>query len=218
LLVIAACCLPVAGLAAGPAMADPSVPRLTKVTYAITRNDVAIPRQQSGTELASIYHCDPAFVGTAPNYTVRPLLPAGLSQVRGDWETAVGITDSDVLAGKYPCISDHVNGQPIAPSDGRVLTDTSIEPYAIPDYLNQYNQNGVQDMRGQAVLGTISGTVPMTSNPAFPNQFAYYNAIPAAAASDPTYTSVFLAPNSKLCAQDALIATYGFLKDPGCGT
>jgi hypothetical protein len=193
------------------------VPRSTVATYAITSSNVSIPRQLTGAELRSIYTCDPAFVGTGPNYTITPLLPAGLSNVRGDWETAMGITDADVLAGKYPCISDHVNGQPIAPNDGRFLTDTSIEPYAVPDYLNQYNQSGVQDVRGQAVLGTMDGAVPVTLDPAYPNQFPYYNAI-SATTTDPTLTSVFLTPNSKLCAQTSLIATYGFLKDPACGT
>lgn len=186
------------------------------VTFAVTGNS-NIPRQLALTDVKAIYHCDSNYVGTGPNYTMKVLLPQAGSGTRGFWESTVGITDADVVAGKYPCITDKFNGAPIEEHDGRVLDANSIAPFSIAQYIAQ-SSNTITDHRGQAVLGTIDGLTPVTENGGFGVTREVYNVIPTSKVGDPTYSSVFVGPTSKVCTSTTILNQYGFATDPNCGS
>src|SRR5262249_52803385 len=82
-------------------------------SFAVGRG-TPVPNQMTRSALQQIYPCDPAYVGTAPNYAIHPLLPKAGTAARAAWESAVGITDAQLAAGQYPCVSDTHGGQPIA--------------------------------------------------------------------------------------------------------
>lgn len=186
------------------------------VAYAVTSGS-NIPRQLALTDIKAIYHCDANYVGTGPNYSIKVLLPQAGSGTRSFWESTVGITDADVTAGKYPCISDKYNGAPIEEHDGRVLDANSIVPFSIAQYIAQ-SSNTITDHRGQAVLGTIDGLTPTVENANFGVTREVYNVIPSSKVGDPTYQSVFVGPNSKFCTSTTTINQYGFAVDPNCGS
>ncbi|GAA1949257.1 hypothetical protein [Catenulispora subtropica] len=186
------------------------------VTYAVTSGS-NVPRQLALTDVKAIYHCDPNYVGTAPNYSLKVLLPQAGSGTRSFWESTVGITDADVVAGKYACISDKFNGQPIEEHDGRVLDNNSIAPFSIAQYIAQ-SSNTITDHRGQAVLGTIDGLTPTVENGNFGVTREVYNVIPTSKVGDPQYASVFVGPSSKVCTNVTILNQYGFATDPNCGS
>ncbi|MFE1441513.1 hypothetical protein [Streptomyces sp. NPDC058739] len=78
-------------------------------TYAITPSSV-VPRKLTQADLTAIYHCDPNYVGTGPNYDVTPLLPQAGSGTRGFWMGQVGITEADMTANNFPCVKNTENG------------------------------------------------------------------------------------------------------------
>ncbi|MFD0638855.1 hypothetical protein ACFQ9X_52075 [Catenulispora yoronensis] len=186
------------------------------VTYAITSNS-NLPRQFALTDIQAIYHCDANYVGTGPNYAIKVLLPQAGSGTRSFWESVVGIQDSDVVAGHYPCISDTANGAPIEEHDGRVLDANSIAPFSIAQYIAQ-SSNTITDHRGRAVLGTIDGLTPVVENNGFGITREVYNVIPSSKVGDPSYSSVFVGPTSKVCTSQTIINQYGFATDPNCGS
>ena len=185
------------------------------VTYAIAPNS-SIPRSLTTTDLHGIYTCDPGYVGTGPNYSIHALLPQAGSGTRSFWETTVGITEADVVAGKYPCISDTKNGKPIEEHDGRVLDATSIAPFSIAQYIAQ-GAGTLADLRGTAVLGTINGAPSLLLNTQAAATREIYNVIPSSKVNTSPYSDVFVGPNSGICQQKSVITTYGFGIDPNCG-
>lgn len=185
------------------------------VTYAITPTS-SIPRKLSLADVKSIYHCDPNFVGTGPNFALTVYLPQAGSGTRSFWETTVGITDADVVAGVYPCIKDTKNGAPVEEHDGRVLDDNSIAPFSIAQYNAQSSQT-IADLRGRAILGTIDGLAPTTLNTNFGVKRDVYNVIPTSKIGTAPWSTVFAGPNSLICQQANLINTYGFATNANCG-
>jgi ABC-type phosphate transport system substrate-binding protein len=185
------------------------------VTYAITPSSV-LPRTLSLTDLHGIYTCDPNYVGTAPNFSIHPLLPQAGSGTRSFWETTVGIADADVVAGKYPCISDTKNGKPIEEHDGRVLDDTSIAPFSIAQYIAQ-GAGTIADLRGSALLGSINGVPSLLLNTGAAATREVYNVIPTTQVGTAPYSTVFAGSNSLICQQGSIIKSYGFGIDPNCG-
>lgn len=186
------------------------------VTYAVTTNST-LPRQLALTDLKAIYTCDPNYVGTGPNFSIHPLLPQAGSGTRSFWESTMGIADADVVAGKYPCISDTKNGSPIEEHDGRVLDANSIAPFSIAQYIAQSSQT-IPDIRGNAVLGTIDGLTPSTLNTSFGVQREVYNVIPTSKVADPTYANVFVGSTSQFCSNKTILQQFGFGLDPNCGS
>ncbi|MEU6321151.1 substrate-binding domain-containing protein [Streptomyces sp. NPDC047009] len=185
------------------------------VTYAITATGV-VPRKLSLADLKAIYHCDPNFVGTGPNYSLTPYLPQAGSGTRSFWESQMGITDADVVAGVYPCIKDHKNGSIVEEHDGRIIDDTSIAPFSIAQYNAQASQT-IPDLRGRAILGTIDGLAPNVLNSNFGVKRDVYNVIPTSKIGTAPYNAVFVGPNSAICQQTSVINTYGFAANPNCG-
>ncbi|WP_037605215.1 type 2 periplasmic-binding domain-containing protein [Streptacidiphilus rugosus] len=185
------------------------------VTYAITPGSV-LPRTLTLTDLHGIYTCDPNYVGTAPNYSVHPLLPQAGSGTRSFWETTVGIADADVVAGKYPCVSDTKNGKPIEEHDGRVLDDSSIAPFSIAQFIAQ-GAGTIADLRGSAVLGSINGTPSLLLNTGSAATREVYNVIPTQSVGTAPWSTVFAGPSALICQQQSIIRSYGFGIDPSCG-
>ncbi|MEW1719862.1 substrate-binding domain-containing protein [Streptomyces sp. NPDC093109] len=185
------------------------------VSYAVTPSSV-LPRKLSLADLKAIYHCDPAFVGTGPNFKINVLLPQAGSGTRSFWQSQVGITEADVVAGVYPCISDKKNGAAVQEHDGRVLDDKSIVPFSIAQYLAQSSQT-VADVRGRALLGVIDNKTPTTLNSDFGVKRDVYNVIPTSKIGTAPWSTVFAGPNSLICKESGVINTYGFATSPNCG-
>jgi ABC-type phosphate transport system substrate-binding protein len=185
------------------------------VTFAVTPGS-SLPRTLTLADLHGIYTCDPNYVGTAPNYTVHPLLPQAGSGTRSFWETTVGITDADVVAGKYPCVSDTKNGKPIEEHDGRVLDDNSIAPFSIAQFIAQ-GAGTIADLRGSAVLGSINGNPSLLLNTGSAATREVYNVIPTANVGTAPWSTVFVGNTSLICQQNSIITQYGFGIDPNCG-
>ena len=185
------------------------------VTYAVTNNS-NIPRTLALTDLKSIYTCDPAFVGTGPNYSIHPLLPQAGSGTRKFWEATVGIADADVVAGHYPCISDTHNGTPIEEHDGRVLDANSLAPFSIAQYIAQ-SSGTIADIRGNALIGTVDGLSPQTLNTKFGITREVYNVIPTSQIANAPYSTVFVGPTSSVCQSQTTLLQYGFGIDANCG-
>jgi ABC-type phosphate transport system substrate-binding protein len=185
------------------------------VTFAVTSNST-LPRTLALSDVKSIYHCDPNFVGTGPNYAIHALLPQAGSGTRNFWEATVGIADSDVVNGVYPCITDKHNGLPIEEHDGRVLDANSIAPFSIAQYIAQ-SSGTLSDIRGDAQLGVIDGLTPVTLNGTFGVTREVYNVIPTSKVADPTYASVFVGQTSQVCSSKTTINQFGFAIDPNCG-
>ncbi|MEU6342093.1 hypothetical protein ABZ883_14260 [Streptomyces sp. NPDC046977] len=185
------------------------------VSYAITPSST-VPRKLGLADLKAIYHCDPAYVGTAPNFKLTALLPQAGSGTRSFWESTVGITEADVVANVYPCIKDTKNGSAVQEHDGRVLDDKSIVPFSIAQYNSQSSQT-VADLRGRAILGTIDGLAPNVLNTNFGVKRDVYNVIPTSKIGTAPWSTVFVGSNALVCQQTGVINTYGFAANPNCG-
>ncbi|MCB8906825.1 MULTISPECIES: substrate-binding domain-containing protein [unclassified Streptomyces] len=185
------------------------------VSYAITPGS-AIPRKLTLADLKAIYHCDPAYVGAGPNYDMTVYLPQAGSGTRSFWQSQMGITEADVVAGIYPCIKDKKGTAPVQEHDGRVLDDKSIVPFSIAQYQSQSSQT-IADLRGRAILGTVDGLSPTVLNSGFGVKRDVYNVIPTSKVGVSPWSDVFVGPNSGVCKQTSVINTYGFATNPNCG-
>ncbi|MFB6838564.1 substrate-binding domain-containing protein [Streptomyces sp. NPDC056361] len=185
------------------------------VSYAVTPGS-SIPRKLSMADLKAIYHCDPNYVGAGPNYDLTVYLPQAGSGTRSFWQSQMGITESDVVAGVYPCIKDKKGTAPVQEHDGRVLDDKSIVPFSIAQYQAQSSQT-IADLRGRAILGTVEGVAPTVLNTGFGVKRDVFNVIPTAKVTTSPWSDAFVGPDSGICKQSALINTYGFATNPNCG-
>jgi ABC-type phosphate transport system substrate-binding protein len=201
-----------------------STPSLTYVPFAIDAVSFAVtsssnlPRSFALTDLQAIYHCDPNYVGTGPNYAITPILPQAGSGTRSYWEGQMGILDTDVNNNVYPCIINGTkNGQIIEEHTGTALDANSIEPFSIGQYTDQSN-GLIIDRRGSAVLGVIGGTDPQLTNSNFSVKRDVYNVIPTSQIGAAPYSSVFVGSSSLICQDTATILHYGFAANPNCGS
>ncbi|MFF3950696.1 hypothetical protein ACFYYN_38710 [Streptomyces sp. NPDC001902] len=185
------------------------------VTYAITGSS-QIPRKLTLNDLKQIYTCNKDYVGTAPNFTMTAYLPQAGSGTRNFWESTVGISDTDVKNGVYPCIKDAKGGNPVQEHDGRILDDKSIVPFSIAQYNSQSTQT-IADLRGKAVLGTIDGIAPTVLNSSFGVKRDVYNVIPTSKVGTAPWSTVFVGSNSLICQKTDVINTYGFAANANCG-
>ncbi|MEV8095477.1 substrate-binding domain-containing protein [Kitasatospora sp. NPDC085879] len=185
------------------------------VTYAVSAGS-SLPLDLSTADLHAIYSCDPGYVGTGPNWSIRPLLPQAGSGTRSFWESTVGITETDVAAGKYPCISDTKGGKKIEEHDGRVLDAASLVPFSIAQYIAQ-SSGTLADLRGTAQLGNINGVPSVLLNTGAPATRDVYNVIPSSKVATSPWSDVFVGGNALICQQSALIKQYGFGTNANCG-
>ncbi|GAA2743570.1 MULTISPECIES: substrate-binding domain-containing protein [Kitasatospora] len=185
------------------------------VTYAVSAGS-SLPLDLSTADLHAIYSCDPGYVGTAPNYSIHPLLPQAGSGTRSFWESTVGITEADVAAGKYPCVADTKGGKKIEEHDGRVLDTTSLVPFSIAQYIAQ-SANTIADLRGTAQLGNINGVPSLLLNTGAAATRDVYNVIPTGKVATSPWSDAFVGSNSLVCQQSSVIKQYGFGTNPNCG-
>ncbi len=186
------------------------------VSYAITASS-SVPKTLGLADLKAIYTCDPAYVGTGPNYTIKPILPQSGSGTRSFWETTMGITDTDVNNKVYPCIVNGTkNGQLIEEHTGTVLDDSSLVPFSVAQFTAQTN-DVAPDRRGRAQLGVIDGTYAQLLNSNFAVKRDVYNVIPTAKIGTAPWSSVFVGANSAICQNGATITKYGFGLNANCG-
>ncbi|WP_405017350.1 hypothetical protein OHV05_09910 [Kitasatospora sp. NBC_00070] len=185
------------------------------VTYAVGAGSV-LPLDLSTADLHALYTCDPGFVGTAPNWDVRPLLPQSGSGTRSYWLTVVGITEGDLSANRYPCVTDTKGGKKIEEHDGRVLDSKSLVPFSIGQYLAQ-SASTIPDIRGAAQLGNINGVPSLLLNTGAAATRDVYNVIPTSKVGVSPWSDVFVGKTSKICSRADLIKAYGFGTNDNCG-
>ena len=186
------------------------------VTYAVTNNSI-VPRELTLAQLQAIYTCNPTYVGTGPNYSIVPMLPQPGSGTRSFWETEMGITDAQVTANDYPCITDLSGGNLIEEENGEVLGQDNLIPFSIASWDAEESQT-IGDVRGDSVLGVINGIASQAINTNFPVTREVYNVIPVSAETTAPTSTVFVGPTSLICANTATIEQYGFNLDPNCGS
>ena len=205
------------------------------VSYALTTSS-AISRTLNLADLQAYYHCDPAYVGSssvpasnpANTFDVTPMLPQAGSGTRSYWEGQMGILDTDVTAGTYPCLINGVkNGQTFEEHTGTLVDDKSIAPFSIAQYDAQATLT-IADKRGRTVLGTIGTgtaggaltalTYPQLLNPSFNVKRDVYNVIPTSQIGNAPYSTVFVGSGSLVCQDVATIQKYGFVPSSSCGS
>ena len=186
------------------------------VTFAVTANSI-VPRELTLAQLQAIYTCNPTYVGTAPNWSIQPMLPQPGSGTRSFWETEMGITDANVLANAYPCITDMSGGALIEEDNGEVLGQNNLIPFPISTWDAEEAQT-IGDVRGDSVLGVINGFAAQAINPNFQVTREVYNVIPVSAEGTAPTSTVFVGPTSLICTSTATIQQYGFNLDPNCGS
>ncbi|MFC7219894.1 hypothetical protein ACFQLX_17235 [Streptomyces polyrhachis] len=186
------------------------------LTYAVASSST-VPRKLTMAQLQAIYHCDPAFVGTAPNYAINPYLPQSGSGTRSFWMSTMGITETQITNGQYPCLKDKAGGVPVQEHDGRFLGNKDLVPFSIAQYQAQAGGT-MNDFRGSALLGSIDGISPTTLNSDFTVKRDVYNVIPTAKEGTAPWSTTFVGPGSLVCQQRAVIQRYGFALSPECGS
>jgi hypothetical protein len=193
------------------------------VDYAITNTSV-VPRSANLTDLQAIYHCDPNFVGTGPNFAITPMLPQAGSGTRSFWEATMGITDADVNNGVFPCIINGTkNGQVIEEHSGTLVDDKSIVPFSIPKYLTE-TFGTIADVHGRTLLGVLNGVYPSLFNAGaaastqWPVTRELFNVIRSSQVGTAPFSTEFVGANSLVCQQAAIIQHFGFAVDPNCGS
>lgn len=130
----------------------------------------------------------------------------------------MGITDADVVANKYPCISDLAGGALIEEQDGRALTTpTSIVPFSIASYDAEQAQTET-DLDSGAILGSINGINPQQINSTFPVTREVYNVVPTTDVGTAPWSTTFVGSTSAVCTNSATITLYGFTVAPDCGS
>ncbi|MFD9599221.1 hypothetical protein OG609_15275 [Streptomyces sp. NBC_01224] len=180
------------------------------VTFAV-RGDSALPKALTKAQLVSIYTCRTTSLN---GVTLTPLLPQSGSGTRSFFLGRLGLTEDTFGT----CVDDTVQEH-----NGQALDSAGdIAPYSIAQYIAQGNEIvGVDDRRGDAVLGSVDGVQPQladgTLNTAFPFNRDVYNVVPTAKLTDPTLAGAFVGSTSKVCAQTAVINTYGFGAIATCG-
>lgn len=115
-------------------------------------------------QLTDLYTCTTVVIG---GVTITPLLPQTGSGTRTSFMGIIGVTDA-TLGG---CVN-----QTIQENDGTVITNNTIAPYSVANWVAQKNQTGT-DRTGSATLGTpISGVAAYsgTGTALTPNS-AYYS-------------------------------------------
>lgn len=200
------------------------------VTFSINENS-DLPTNMRVAQLQGIYTCVIEDIVGTP---VQPLLIQSGSGTRQYWNTVMGINDTEINAGDYPCLIPPThpagNGTGLAEvqeHDGRELTRTParldlIMPMSIAQFIAQGNNlPGVQDRRGDALLGSVNGVAPTANgllNTAFPFTRDVYNIVPTAKLADPVLSGTFVGTGSYVCGQNSVINNYGFGTAANCGS
>lgn len=158
-----------------------AIPLATDGLAFVRTSSSLIPKQLTKAQLQAAYHCafgnfknnsNPA---SATNF--KALIPQAGSGTRKDWLTLVGINETELNNGLYPCVTDQAdlgprrpagdpNSQPIQEHDSRAVNNFAIGPVSIAQWVAQKG-GAIADVQGAAVMGTIkaTGTDPIVSYP-----------------------------------------------------
>lgn len=185
------------------------------VAYAV-RETSSTNRNLSVASLLSIYNC------TAPAGVFEPLLPQFNSGTRKFFlENVLHVPGGDrsTYTTEFPCVKDvDSNNNPLLENTGNLLTnDKQIEPYSVSSWIAQTSKN-VTDVHGITLLGNIDGKLSLALNTTATGVRPVFNVVPNVLQVGPSNTrTVFVGPNSLVCADKATIQKQGFALNSSCG-
>jgi hypothetical protein len=200
-----------------------TTPSLTWIPFAnddatyVARSDGGVPRALALADIISAYKCT-----LQPD--INPVLPQTGSGSRSFWLGVVGITEAQITAGTYPCLTGAgttASRAYLQENDARQLKTDEIMPFSVGLYNTQVS--GVNaDNRGNAVLGQIDSVLPTGLATAFPVRRSLYNVIPTAKLATAPWSTVFVGSGSLVCNQAATVTLNGFAplsatSTPVCG-
>jgi hypothetical protein len=181
------------------------------VTFAV-RSDGVVPKSLTTADIVGIFKCQ--------NASFHPVLPQAGSGTRSFWLGKMGVTEADISAGTYPCLTGA--GTTISPKyteehDGRALKADQIMPFSIAQWDAQA-AGVIADVRGKTVLGIVDDKTPtvLNVNGAFTREV--YNVIPTSKIGTSPWSDTFVGATSAVCQQTAIIEKYGFAPAGDCGS
>ncbi len=180
------------------------------VSFAV-RSDGNVPKQLTLAQVTSIFKCGSA--------SIKPILPQTGSGTRSFWLTTIGVTEADITAGTYPCLTGAGTAASRAyqqENDGRALQKDEIMPFSVAQWQSQATAV-VTDVRGKAVLGIIDGKTATVIDSEFGVKRDVFNIIPASKLATSPTSDVFVGSTSLICQNGALIKKYGFATNVNCG-
>ena len=193
------------------------VPFASDSSSVVVRADGGLPRSYTLAEIQSIYRCQ-----LTPD--IYPVLPQTGSGSRSFWLTTMNITEAQISAGTYPCLTGAGTTASRAyqqENDARALKTDEISPFSIGLYNTQ--AAGVNsDFRGNTVLAQVGGALPQETTEGFPIARSLYNIIPTSKIGTAPWSTVFVGSSSSLCTSTATTIKNGFKpltasSTPACG-
>jgi ABC-type phosphate transport system substrate-binding protein len=200
-----------------------TTPSLTWIPFAnddatyVVRSDGTVSRNLTIAQLTSAYKCQ-----LSPD--IIPVLPQVGSGTRSFWLGIVGITEADITANLYPCLTGAgttASRAYVQENDSRTLKADEVMPFSVGLYNTQVSGVNI-DNRGVAVLGQIGGILPTGLATSFPVRRSLYNVIPTAKVGVAPWSTVFVGATSSVCSQAATVTNNGFAplsatSTPVCG-
>ena len=187
---------------------------LTYVPYALDSVTYAVNATSSISK--SLTKDDLVFYYTCGDSSVVPIIPQAGSGTRSFWLSYLGITETQITNGTYPCIKDKINNVSVEEHDGRLLKDNMLMPFSVPKYLTE-STGVIADVHGATVLGSIDGALPAALNADYSVTRTVYNVIPTSQIATAPYSNVFVGSGSAICQNSATIKNYGFGTVANCG-
>jgi len=200
-----------------------TTPSLTWIPFAnddatfVVRGDGTVSRNLTLANLISAYQCT-----LQPD--INPVLPQTGSGSRSFWLGIVGITEAQITAGTYPCLTGAgttTSRAYVQENDARTLKSDEVMPFSVGLYNTQVSGVNI-DNRGSAVLGQINSTLPTGLATSFPVRRSLYNVIPTSKLTTAPWSTVFVGSTSLVCNQPATVTVNGFAplnatSTPVCG-
>ncbi len=195
-----------------------STPSMTWVPFAtdtfsyVVRSDGGVPRNLTLAEMQGIFKCQ-----NTPD--IYPVLPQTGSGTRSFWLTTMGITEAQITAGTYPCLTGAGTTASRAypqEHDARTLKVDEIYPFSVGLWNTQ--AAGINaDNRGNSVVGQVAGVMAQAPTANFSITRPVFNIIPTANVGVAPWSTVFVGAGSLVCAQSQVIVNQGFSPRADCG-
>lgn len=176
------------------------------VTFAV-RSDGTVAKALTQAQLVNIYKCG--------DTSIVPVLPQAGSGTRSFWLGKIGVTETDITSGTYPCLLPASMGgtgvEYMQEHDGRALLTNEIMPFSIAQWQAQASGVAV-DRRGMTVLGTLDDQAPTVINQSTPFTRDVFNVVPTTKITDTNSTEykTFAGKTSPVCQQTTIITKFGF--------
>jgi hypothetical protein len=150
-------CIHYARLSSEPEfLPTPQGSELTYYPYARDGLSYLVPPGSYFTTTATVADLRAVFTCQRPSQT--PVLPGYGSQLRKQWLSMLGLSDSASLTTTYPCLRDTVNGKPISDNDTLGMDASWILPFSVSQYAMQTTGDSAGPSNA-GVLWTRMGTV-----------------------------------------------------------